>query len=241
MEKLLPKILLITLLLLGLSACAGHDKDTKETRQMTLRERIGNTYGVHYFSQVEQIQYMFNVKIGEKEIRRFWVWEPKLDRVSYKGMDYQKAVTYYRHEIDTTATAALKKIDAWFINDNYWLFFPFHIAWDDHIKIEDSGRQNLPIGDGQANSVVITFPASGGYTPGDVYQIFLDGNDRLIQWVYRRGGSEDSPRVTTWEDYRQAGPLVLSLNHQAADDSFRVWFTAVGVKLAGVDSWMFTE
>jgi hypothetical protein len=239
--KLLPKALLITLLLLGLSACAGGGEHDKGTRQMTLRERIGNAYGVHYFSQVEQIQYMFNVKIGEKQVRRFWVWEPKLDRVSFKGMDYREAVTYHRHEINMSASSELKKIDAWFINDNYWLLFPFHIAWDADIKVEDVGRENLPIGDGQARSVVITFPATGGYTPGDVYQIFLDDNDRLIQWIYRRGGSEKSPRATTWENYRQAGPLVLSLNHQAADDNFRVWFTAVGVKLAGVDSWMFTE
>jgi hypothetical protein len=62
-----------------------------------------------------------------------------------------------------------------------------------------------------------------------------------LQWVYRHGGSEKPTRVTTWEDYRQAGPLVLSLNHRAADDSFRLWFTGVGVKMAGVDNWMFTE
>ncbi|CAB1062494.1 hypothetical protein D1BOALGB6SA_7271 [Olavius sp. associated proteobacterium Delta 1] len=236
--KPLPRVLLITLLLLGLTACTGHDK---ETRQMTLRERIGNAYGVHYFSQIEQIQYRFNVKIGEKQISRFWIWEPKLDRVTFKGMNYQEAVTYYRHEIDATASSALKKVDAWFINDNYWLLFPFHIAWDTNLAVEDIGRQNLPLGGGKAKCVVITFPASGGYTPGDVYEIYLNDNSRLLQWVYRHGGSEEPTRVTTWENYRQAGPLVLSLNRQARDESFRLWFTGVGVKLVGVDNWMFTE
>ena len=235
---LLPKSLLIILLTLGLSACAGHDT---ETRQMTLRERIGNAYGIHYFSQVEQIQYTFNAKIGEKQVRRFWIWQPKLDQVTYKGMDYQGAVTYQRHKIDTSSSSELKKVDAWFINDNYWLLFPFHVVWDDAVKIEDTGREKLPLGGGKGRSVVISFPATGGYTPGDVYQIFLDDNERVIQWIYRRGGSEESPRITTWENYRQAGPLVLSLNHQSADDSFRVWFSGVGVKLAGVDNWMFTE
>lgn len=238
MVKLLPKFLLITLWLLGLSACAGHEK---ETRQMTLRERIGDAYGVHYFSQVEQIQYMFNVKIGKKQISRFWVWEPKLDRVSFKGMNYQEAVTYYRHDVDTTASSALKKVDAWFINDNYWLLFPFHIVWDSNIAVEDVGRQKLPLGGGKARCVVITFPASGGYTPGDVYEIYLNENYRLLQWAYRHGGSAEPTRVTSWENYRQAGPLVLSLDHQAGDGNFRLWFTGVGVKMAGVDNWMFTE
>jgi hypothetical protein len=236
--KLLPKLLLISLSLLGLSACAGQDK---ETRQMTLRERIGNAYGVHYFSQVEQIQYMFNVKIGEKQISRFWVWEPKLDRVSFKGMDDQEAVTYYRHEIDPTASSALKKVDAWFVNDNYWLLFPFHIVWDSDAAVEDIGLKDLPLGGGKARCVIITFPATGGYTPGDVYEIYLNENYRLQQWVYRRGGSAEPTRVTSWENYRQAGPLVLSLDHQAGDDNFRLWFTGVGVKMAGVDNWMFTE
>ena len=238
MVKLLSKVLLVTLLLFGLFACAGQDK---ETQQMTLRERIGKAYGVHYFSQVEQIQYMFNVKIGEKQVSRFWIWEPKLDRVTFKGMNYQEAVTYYRHDIETTASAALKKVDAWFINDNYWLLFPFRITWDADITVEDIGRQSLPLGGGKAQCVVITFPASGGYTPGDVYEIYLNDDARLLQWVCRHGGSEKPTRITTWEDYRQAGPLVLSLNHRAADDSFRLWFTGVGVKMAGVDNWMFTE
>lgn len=234
----LPKALLITLLFLGLSACTGHDK---ETRPMTLRERIGNAYGVHYFSQVEQIQYLFNVKIGEKQTRRFWIWEPKLDRVTFKGTNYQEAVTYYRHEINTTASSALKKVDAWFINDNYWLLFPFHIVWDSDITVEDVGRRKLPLGGGKVRCVVITFPASGGFTSGDVCEIYLNDDFRILQWVYRHGGSEEPTRVTTWENYRQAGPLVLSLNHRAGDDDFRLWFTGVGVKLVGIDNWMFTE
>jgi hypothetical protein len=208
---------------------------------MTLRESIGNAYGVHYFPQVEQIQYRFNAKIGEKEVSRFWIWEPKLDRVTFQGTNYEEAVTYHRHEIDTTASSALKKVDAWFINDNYWLLFPFHVAWDTGLKLEDRGRQNLPLGGGSARWAVITFPPTGGYTPGDVYEIYFDDNYRLIQWVYRRGGSAEPTRTTTWQDYRQAGPLVLSQDHRAADESFRVWFTGVGVKLTGVDSWMFTE
>ncbi len=234
----LPKALMVISLIFILSACAGQNQ---ETRPMTLRQRIGNACGIHYFSRVEQIQYMFNVKIGEKRISRFWIWEPKLDRVTFKGMNYQAAVTYHRHEIDDAASSALKKVDAWFINDNYWLLFPFHVAWDTNNKVEDIGRENLPLGDGEARSVIITFPPSGGYTPGDVYQIFLDDNDRLIQWIYRRGGSKDPTRVSTWEDYRQAGPLVLSLDHRAEDDSFRVWFTGVGVKLTDSESWLFTE
>ena len=240
--QLLAKGVLVALLVFTISACATQ---SKETRRMTLRQSIGNAYGVDYFSSIEQIQYEFNVKIGDKWIKRFWIWEPKIDRVTFKGIKYQKAVTYYRHEIETTTSSALKKVDAWFINDNYWLLFPFHVVWDANIKVEDQGRQNLPLGGGKSRQVVVTFPPAGGYTPGDVYDIFLDDDYRLMQWVYHNRGSEEPTRTTTWEDHRQAGPLVLSTNHEGvdfiADDNIRVWFTSVGVKVTGSDSWMFAQ
>ncbi len=236
--QLLSKAVLVALLVFTLSACATQ---SKETRRMTLRQSIGNAYGVNYFGSIEQIQYEFNAKIKDKWIKRFWIWEPKIDRVTFKGMNYQKAVTYYRREIETTTSSALKKVDAWFINDNYWLLFPFHIVWDTNIKVAGQGRQNLPLGSGKSRQVVITFPPTGGYTPGDVYEIYLDDNFRLMQWVYRKGGTEEPTRVTTWEKHRQAGPLVLSLDHKAGDDNFRVWFTSVGVKVTGSESWMFAQ
>jgi hypothetical protein len=89
--------------------------------------------------------------------------------------------------------------------------------------------------------VVVTYPATGGYTPGDVYDLYLDDDYRLIQWVYRHGGSEKPTRISTWNDHRKVGPLTLSLNHQGEDQNFRVWFTNVGVKMAGADNWLFAQ
>ncbi len=236
--KLFPKAVMVALLAITLSACATQNK---ETRRMTLRQSIGNAYGVDYFDSIEQIQYEFNVRIGDKRIKRFWIWEPKLDRVTFQGMNYRKAITYNRRDIETTTSSALRKVDAWFINDSYWLLFPFHVVWDANIKVEDLGRQKPPLGGGKSRQVVITFPPSGGYTPGDVYEIYLDDDYRLTQWVYRKGGSEKATRMTTWEDHRQAGPLLLSLDHKAGDEKFRVWFTSVGVKVTGSGSWMFAQ
>jgi hypothetical protein len=88
---------------------------------------------------------------------------------------------------------------------------------------------------------VVTYPPAGGYTPGDVYELYLDDRFRLTQWVYRRGGSEKPSRITTWEDHRRVDALTFSLNHQGEDQNFRVWFTNVGVKMIGVDSWMFAQ
>ena len=231
------KIAVVLLLTVGMTSCAGRSKE----HPTTARQLIAESYGLQHFSEVEKIQYTFNVKLGEKLISRFWIWEPRLDRVTFKGMDYQEAITYNRDEIEGTESNKLKKIDAWFINDNYWLLFPYHVAWDTNAKVEDIGRKALPMGAGKARCVVVTYPATGGYTPGDVYDLFLDDQYRLMQWVYRRGGSEKPTRISTWEDHRKVGPLTVSLNHQGEDQNFRVWFTTVGVMMVGADSWLYAQ
>ena len=231
------KIFMVFLLTVSMAACAGHNQE----RGGTTRQHIAESYGIQYFGEVEKIQYTFNVKIGEKQIKRFWIWEPHFDRVTFKGMDYQEAITYDRSQMVSTESNKLKKIDAWFINDNYWLLFPYHLAWDTKARVEDIGRHRLPMGDGEARCVVVSYPAAGGYTPGDVYDLYLDDRYRLTQWVYRRGGAEKPTRISTWEDHREVGPLTLSLNHQGEDENFRVWFTNVGVKMAGADSWLFAQ
>ncbi len=231
------KIFMVFVLTASMSACAGFIPE----RGMTTRQHIAESYGLENFGEVEKIQYTFNVKLGEKQISRFWIWEPHINKVTFKGMDYQEAITYNRSEIVRTESNKLKKIDAWFINDNYWLLFPYHVAWDTNAKVEDIGSKQLPMGDGNARCVVVTYPATGGYTPGDVYDLYLDDQYRLTQWVYRRAGSEKPTRISTWDDYRRVGPLTLSLNHQGEDQNFRVWFTNVGAKMVGADSWLFAQ
>ena len=226
------------LLMAGLAACAGGDK---ESRAMAVRQRIGQSYGVQYFDQIEQIQYTFNVRKGNLHTRRFWIWEPKLDRVTFDALDYKDPITYHRKDLQTNFSTKIKSIDAWFINDNYWFLFPFHVAMDTQTLVEDVGRQKLPMGEGKAPCVVVRYPAEGGYTPGDVYELYLDEDFRLRQWIYRRGGSETPTRIATWEDHRYLGPMIFSLNHQGDDGNFRVWFTQVGIKLAGVDGWIFMD
>jgi hypothetical protein len=229
---------LIATLIIGLNGCAGGDKQSQTT---TIRQRIAQSYGFEYFGQIEQIQYTFNVRIGDKHARRFWIWEPKLDKVTFDGMDYKDPITYYRKDLQTNPSTKLKSIDAWFINDHYWFLFPFHVALDTQTRLEDVGRKKLPMGKGDAACVVVTYPAEGDHTPGDVYELYLDENYRLTQWIYRRGGSETPTRIATWDEHRYLGPLVFALNHQGDDENFRIWFTQVGVKLAGVDGWLFMD
>ena len=77
--KPILKYYLITFLIMGLAACAGN---SKESQDMAARQRIAESYGLQNLHKVEQIQYTFNVKKGDKHVKRFWIWEPKTDKVT---------------------------------------------------------------------------------------------------------------------------------------------------------------
>lgn len=202
-----------------------------------IRQQIAEAYGSESFSQVEVLKYTFNVKIGEKQISRSWTWWPQVEQVTLEEGSNQGAVTYNRLELGENPPQDLKQIDAWFINDNYWLLFPIHMNWDRQAKVEDTGQRKRPMGEGTAKCVVVTYPPAVGYTPGDVYELFVDNEYMITEWVYRRGGSETPSRIASWENHRDAGPLTFSLNHHGDDGKFRLWFTDVAVKFHGSGTW----
>ena len=198
-----------------------------------IRHQIAGAYGSESFHQIEVIEYTFNVQIGDKHIKRSWIWWPQVEQVEFKGGADQESTLYNRLELGHDPPQDVKQVDAWFINDNYWLLFPIHLAWDQQATVEDTGHRDLPMGQGTAKCVVVSYPKTGGYTAGDVYELFVDENHMLTQWVYRRGGSATPTRITTWEEHRKLGPLTVSLDHYGDNGKFRVWFTDVTVKLHG--------
>jgi hypothetical protein len=222
----------LAITVLGCALPAKHSDDD-------VRQKIAAAYGIQAFGQVEQIRYTFNVQLGDKRVERHWTWWPQQDRVEFRPEgNVERAVQYARAELDSDRSGNLKELDAKFINDQYWLLFPYHLVWDRQTTVEEVGQRPLPIGTGKATCVVVSYPPSGGYTPGDVYELFVDEQSRLVQWIYRRGGAAEPTRIATWEEHRKIGPITLALDHRGPDDSFRVWFTGVSVKLKGADQWI---
>jgi len=92
----------------------------------------------------------------------------------------------------------------------------------------------LPLGKGSARRIVVTYPPDG-YSPGDTWELFVGTNNRIREWVYHHGGSPQWTGVWPWEDYKRAGPLLISLNHPGKKDDkpVRVFFSEVAVQLVG--------
>jgi hypothetical protein len=209
-----------------------------------IAEQIAKTYGLDSFGQIEAIRYTWNAEFGTVKISRSWVWEPKTGQISYEGKDKEgkpMKLTYRQSELSIQPAVVKNEIDPAFFNDQYWLLFPLHLSWDSSAEVEETGEHKLPLGNGSANRVVVKYPSEGGYTPGDTWEIFVGTDNRIQEFMFHRGGSKKpTVVVASWEDYKKAGPLLISLNHRGTGDGnpLRIFLSDVSVKLTGSTTWM---
>jgi hypothetical protein len=210
-----------------------------------IAEEIAKTYGLDSWGQIEAIRYTWSVQFPGRNISRSWIWEPKTGQVTYEAKDKDGKpvkVTYLRSQLTSQSDAVKNEIDPGFVNDQYWLIFPFHVVWDTSADVQDKGMQKLPLGKGSATLVVVKYPSEvGGYTPGDTWELFVGPDHRIQELEFHHGGSaKPSVVIATWAAYKKAGPLLISTDHRGTADGkpFHLWFTNVAVKLTGSDTWM---
>lgn len=216
-----------------------------QTRPAAL-EKIAKAYGLDSWSQVEAIRYTWNGEItGLFKAAHVWEWEPKTNKVSYEGTDKEgKPVkaTFVLSQLNSAPDDVKNQIAPSFVNDNYWLIFPFHAYWDTSARVTDNGMKKLPQGTGSATQVVVIYPAeAGGYTPGDTWELFVGPNSRVKQMVYHRGGPKPPQLViASWTGYKKAGPILFSTEHRGTADGkpLHIFITDVAVKLTGSNNWV---
>lgn len=242
------RFLILGVLVLAATSCSTqqHTPAPEQTAKASpvTAEQIAKVYGVDSFDQIEAIRYTWNAEFPGTNISRSWTWEPKKNQVSYEGKDKDgKPVkaTYVRSQLNTQPPNVKDEIDPAFLNDNYWLLFPFHAYWDKSASATDEGPKPLPIGNGSAVLLSVKYPSDGGYTPGDTWDLYVGKDNRVEQFVYHRGGPKKPSLVTTtWEAYKKAGPLLISTDHRGTADGnqVRIFISDVAVKLTGSDNWI---
>ncbi len=208
-----------------------------------IRHQIADAYGLASWPKVEQIRYTFNVDAGLKKLARSWTWDVKNDKVTYEGPDSAGKPAKVSYTRANMPPDVVKGVDPNFINDQYWLLFPFHLVWDKDVTVEDDGIAADPTGKakGKVRKVVVTYPKTGGgYTPGDMYDLFVGADNRAVAWNFHRGGATKPALTVTWADYKMAGPILISEDHRGTlqDKPFHLFFTDVAVKLAGSNDFV---
>src|SRR5258708_37440944 len=97
-------------------------------------EQIAKTYGIDSWDQIQAIRYTWNGEIpGVFKLAHAWEWEPKTGKISYEGKDKEGKpvkVTYISSELSSQSDTIKNEVEPAFVNDNYWLLFPFHAYLD---------------------------------------------------------------------------------------------------------------
>jgi hypothetical protein len=232
------RLLAINMLLI-LPATSGAQERTP------ILDQVAKTYGIDSWDKVDAIRYTWNAEItGLFKAAHKWEWEPKTGKVTFEGVDKDGKpvkVSYVRTDLSSQSDAVKKEVDPSFINDNYWTLFPFHAYWDKSASAIDQGKFNLPVGPGTAELIPVKYPADGGYTPGDTWDLYVGKDNRVVYFVYVRGGAKPPSRVlATWAGYKKAGPILFSTEHRGSADGkpLHIFISDVAVKLAGSDKWV---
>jgi len=108
--------------------------------------------------------------------------------------------------------------------------FPYYVEWDLSATVTDEGMAPRPIGDGEARKVVVDYPDTGGYTPGDIYELYVGKDYRVLAWVFRPGGSEEKRYPITWGDEQRFGDITFSTDHVNADGTARIYMSDISVE-----------
>lgn len=219
-KKIFNLYWLVLLVWIGVSCASPKEKES----ELTVAEKIANAHGLDAFYEINHLHYRFNVQRDTIYFGRSWDWSPKSGEVAFYGSD---TIHFNQHQVEVDS---IKKIDQSFINDKYWLLFPFQLVWDTDVSYEQQEDKKGPISGEEFKHVVVTYTKDGGYTPGDVYELFCDDDWIIREWIFRRGGNMDPTIVTTWEDYQDFNGVKIATNHLNADGSFRLWFSDINVQ-----------
>ncbi len=198
-------------------------------------ERIAARYGIDGWDQIQRLDFMFNVQSPDgKTSERSWSWDVAGGEVTRTVGE--ESVSFRPGEVGGSGGENVRKTHGQFINDTYWLLFPFQLVWSD-AAVTEVGEEAVPLGEGTATKVVAQWPSEGGYTPGDAYDLYVGEDGMIQQWVFRRGGQDAAKgSPATWEEHRRLGPIVVCLDHYGPEakegkERFRLWFTDVKATL----------
>ncbi|MBI6115776.1 hypothetical protein [Salegentibacter maritimus] len=225
----MKKLIFISFLVIGLTACKNNKEtkigqETTEEAQKSIEEQIAVAHGLNNFDAVEEIRFTFNVKVQDSlRTSRAWTWKPKTNEIRLTQGDISQTYTKTNNISEDD-----KDIDQKFINDSYWLLFPYQMVWSD-ATISEEKTGTAPISKKEMNYLEVSYKNEGGYTPGDTYVVYYNDDLLLEEWIYKSAdGKREMP--TTWEDFEDFQGLKIAKSHKSPDGSFELFFTEIEVR-----------
>jgi hypothetical protein len=185
--------------------------------------KVAKAYGFENFSKINSIAYTWNVQVDSATVStRDWKWNIKDKTVYFSNPD-----TSYTYSLSLPADS-LPPADKGFVNDKYWLMYPFQLAWDTGYTFETEENVPAPISGQNTTKLTILYDSQAGYTPGDAYDLFLDEDLKITEWVFRRGNAPTG-RSITWENELEFNGIKLATEHKNDAGTKFIWFTNIKV------------
>src|SRR6187402_414401 len=141
-------------------------------------------------------------------MERHWKWLPEENRVVF--FDKGDSVAFKRMD---TSTAELKKLNAQFTNDEYWLLFPLHLKWDKGYKLTGGDTTSGVITPTPYRKYTVQYNDKDGFTPGDMYELLVDEKSIVREWAFHKGGSKEPSLITSWENYQDFNGIKIARDH----------------------------
>ncbi|SHJ58640.1 hypothetical protein [Aquimarina spongiae] len=197
---------------------------TSKPKIYSTTESIAYANGLKHWDKVKEIKFTFNVDRDTIHYERSWSWKPKKDLVT---MTTDKdTITYNTTKIDSTN----QKADQSFINDKYWLLAPFNLVWDKKsFATKHYVTSIAPISGKEMQKLTVIYRNQGGYTPGDAYDFYFEGDFVIKEWVFRQQNSEEPSLITSWEDYETFEGIKIAKTHKRNEGNWTLSFSNIEV------------
>ena len=216
--------LLILSISLSLLSCKNEVKKETVTKALSISEKIAEAHGFSNWKNVTEIQFTFNVDRDSSHFDRSFIWSPKTNQVT--AITTKDTITYLRKNVDSLSLNA----DQSFINDKFWLFPAFQLAWDKGTTISKPRREIAPISKDSLNKITLTYNSEVGYTPGDAYDIFYDTNYHIKEWIFRKANQEKPSMTTAFSNYKTIKGISFPTKSTKEAKNWALYFTDVKIK-----------
>lgn len=205
-----------------------NDDEVKEEKTITkipsTTEAIAKANGFDHWKKVQEIKFTFNMDRDSSHYERSWSWKPKKNEIILTTA--KDTITYNRTNIDSISIRA----DRGFINDKYWLLAPFNLVWDqNNFTSTHKLKAVAPISNKEMQKLTIVYKNKGGYTPGDAYDFYFEGDFKIKEWAFRAKNKAEPSLITSWEDYENFNGIHIAKTHQKNEGNWNLYFTNIEV------------
>lgn len=222
MRYVISLLLIFTLISCKKDAHSHSEITTNKDSEVSFIEQIALANGFEHWSKVEELKFSFNVLNNGKEFQRDWRWLVQEEK-AFMELDGEEVGIDIFQNPD-------QQIHQAFINDTYWLLFPFQLLWTDGYDFEVKEKTVSPFHEKELTELSVQFKENGGYTPGDKYQVYINEDLLIEEWSFFPAGSDEPRLINAWENYQTFKDIKISTDRRNLDGSFRIFFTDIAIK-----------